>query len=43
MVPYILDAANTRLVAVVLAYAGTSKADLDIAQNVIATMDIRPS
>jgi hypothetical protein len=40
---YILDVGGTRLIAVVLSYAGTPQADLDTAQNVIDTMDISPS
>jgi hypothetical protein len=39
---YILDVTGTRLIAVILAYAGTPQADLDTAQSVIDTMDINP-
>jgi hypothetical protein len=39
---FILDVEGTRLIAVVLSYAGTPQADLDTAQNVIETMDINP-
>jgi hypothetical protein len=38
----IVDAAGTRLVAVVLSYEGTPQADLDVARNVIETLDITP-
>ena len=37
---YILDVAGTRLISVVLSYPKTPKADLDLAQNVIKTMNI---
>jgi len=39
---YILDVDGTRLIAVILSYEGTPQDDLDIAQNVIQTMDIEP-
>lgn len=39
---YILDVEGTRLITVIMSYAGTPQADLDTAQNVIDTMDIRP-
>jgi hypothetical protein len=38
---YILDVAGTRLISVILSYPKTPKADLDLAQNVINTMDIQ--
>ena len=39
---FILDVEGTRLIAVVLSYEGTPQADLDLAQNVIETLDINP-
>jgi hypothetical protein len=39
---YILDVEGTRLITVILSYEGTPKADLDLAQNVIDTLDINP-
>jgi hypothetical protein len=39
---FILDVEGTRLIAVILSYEGTPKADLDTARNVIETMDINP-
>jgi hypothetical protein len=39
---YILDVDGTRLIAVILSYEGTPQADLDLAQNIIDTMDINP-
>jgi hypothetical protein len=33
---------GTRLIAVILSYAQTPRADLDLAQNVIDTLDIEP-
>ena len=38
---YILDVDGTRLIAVILSYAKTPRRDLDLAQNVIQTMDIQ--
>jgi hypothetical protein len=38
---YILDVDGTRLIAVILSYAKTPQADLDVARNVIETMDIQ--
>jgi hypothetical protein len=38
----IIDAAGTRLIAVLTSYEGTPQADLDIARNVIETLDINP-
>ena len=39
---YILDVEGTRLIAVILSYAKTPQADLDLARNVIETLDIDP-
>jgi len=39
---FILDADGTRLIAVVLSYAGTPQADLDTALNVVDTLEINP-
>ena len=39
---FILDVEGTRLIAVVLSYEGTPQADLDLARNVIETLDINP-
>lgn len=39
---YILDVEGTRLIAVILSYAGTPRADLDLARSIIETMDINP-
>ncbi len=38
---YVLDVDGTRLIAVILSYAKTPQADLDLARNVIETMDIQ--
>jgi len=38
---YILDVDGSRLISVIVSYAKTPKADLDVAQNVIDTMDIQ--
>jgi hypothetical protein len=40
---YILDVDGTRFVAVILSYAKTPQADLDLARNIIETLDIDPS
>jgi hypothetical protein len=40
---FILDVEGTRLIAVILSYAKTPQADVDLAQNVIETADIVPS
>jgi len=40
---HILDVDDTRLIAVILSYAKTPQADLDLARDVIETMDIVPS
>jgi hypothetical protein len=37
---YVLDVRGTRLIAVVLSYKGTPQSDLDIARNIIKTLDI---
>ena len=39
---YILDVDGTRLIAVILSYAKTPQADLDLARNIIETLDIDP-
>jgi hypothetical protein len=39
---HILDVEGTRLIAVILSYEGTPQDDLDLAQNIIDTMDINP-
>lgn len=39
---YILDVDGTRLIAVILSYAKTPQTDLDLARNVIKTMNINP-
>jgi len=39
---YILDVDGTRLIAVILSYAKTSQGDIDLARNVIETLDINP-
>jgi hypothetical protein len=39
---YVLDVEGTRLIAVVLSYAGTPPADVDLAESIIETMDINP-
>lgn len=39
---YILDVEGTRLITVILSYAGTPQADLDTAQNILDTLDINP-
>jgi hypothetical protein len=39
---FIFDVEGTRLIAVVLSYEGTPQADLDLARNVIETLDINP-
>jgi hypothetical protein len=39
---YILDVDGARLVSVILSYAKTPKSDLNLARNVIETMDINP-
>jgi hypothetical protein len=39
---FIVDVAGTRLIAVGLSYAGTPQTDLDIARNVIETIDFNP-
>jgi hypothetical protein len=38
---YILDVDGTRLIAVILSYAQTPRADLDLARNSIETLDIQ--
>lgn len=38
----VLDVEGTRFIAVMLSYAGTSKADLDLARNILQTLDINP-
>jgi hypothetical protein len=37
---YILDVEGTRLIAVILYYDGTPQADVDLAKNIIDTLDI---
>jgi hypothetical protein len=39
---YILDVDGTRLIAVILSYAKTPRTDLDLARNIIETLDINP-
>ena len=39
---YILDVEGTRLIAVPLSYERTPKADLELARNIIDTLDIDP-
>ena len=39
---FILDVEGTRLIAVILSYAKTPQADLDLARNIIETLDIDP-
>ena len=39
---YILDVEGTRLIAVILSYAQTPQTDLDLARNIIETLDIDP-
>jgi len=39
---YILDVDGTRLIAVILSYAKTPQGDVDLARNVIETLDINP-
>jgi hypothetical protein len=39
---YILDVEGARLIAVILSYAQTPQTDLDLARNVIETLDINP-
>ena len=39
---YILDVEGTRLIAVILSYAKTPQTDLDLARNIIETLDINP-
>ena len=39
---YILDVEGTRLIWVILSYVQTPKTDLDLARNVIETLDINP-
>jgi hypothetical protein len=39
---YALDVDGSRLIATILSYAKTPKSDLDLARNVIQTMDINP-
>jgi len=39
---YVLDVEGTRLIALILSYAKTPTADLDLARNVIETLDITP-
>jgi hypothetical protein len=39
---YILDVEGTRLIAVILSYAKTPRTDLDLARNIIETLDINP-
>ncbi len=39
---FILDVEGTRLIAAILSYEGTPKADLDLAQDVVDTLDINP-
>ena len=38
----ILDVGGTRLIAAILSYEGTPKADLDLARDVIDSLDINP-
>ena len=39
---FTLDVEGTRLIAVILSYAKTPQADLDLARNIIETLDIDP-
>jgi hypothetical protein len=39
---YILDVEGIRLIAVILSYAQTPRTDLDLARNIIETLDINP-
>jgi hypothetical protein len=39
---YVLDVDGARLISVITSYAKTPKSDLDLARNVIETMDINP-
>ncbi len=39
---YILDVEGARLIAVILSYAQTPQTDLDLARNIIETLDINP-
>jgi hypothetical protein len=39
---YVLDVDGSRLISVILSYAKTPKANLNLARNVIETMDINP-
>ena len=39
---HILDVDGTRFISVILSYARTPQADLDLARDVIETMDIAP-
>lgn len=39
---YVLDVDGTRLIAVILSYAQTPQSDLDLARNIIETLDIEP-
>jgi hypothetical protein len=39
---FIIDAQGTRLVAAILSYPGTARADLDVAQGVIDTLSVTP-
>ena len=39
---YILDVEGARLIAVILSYAQTPQTDLDLARNIIETLDIDP-
>jgi len=39
---YVLDVEGTRLIAVILSYAKTPQTDLDLARNIIETLDITP-
>jgi hypothetical protein len=39
---YILDVEGTRLIAVILSYPRTPQGDLDLARNIIETLDIEP-
>jgi hypothetical protein len=39
---YILDVEGTRLISVILSYAQTPRTDLDLARNIIETLEIEP-
>ena len=39
---YVLDVEGTRLIAVILSYAKTPQTNLDLARNIIETLDINP-